>query len=223
VLACAGSGLRMGGGDKLLLDLGGSPVLAWSLRAIDGCEAVDSITIVASERNLDGIAALLAGMETRLPVELILGGARRQDSIRIAVAHLSRAAPDVVLVHDGARPLVSPSLLAAAIDAARQGGAVTAAIPLKDSIKKVGADGLVRRSLDRAELVAVQTPQAFTFDVLERAHREGLEQGVVVDDDAELVELIGLPVRVIPGDPRNLKITTPEDAIVAAAYLADAP
>ena len=209
----------MGGGDKLLLDLDGLPVVMRSIQVLDRCEAIDSITIVASEGNLDRIAAILERIETRLPVELILGGARRQDSIRAAVEHLAAAAPAVVIVHDGARPLVTGALLMAAVAAARVHGAATAGVPLKDAVKQVGDDGLVRRSLERGALVAVQTPQAFSYEVLARAHREGLAQGVVVDDDAELVEMIGLPVAVIPGDPRNIKITTPDDVIVAAAHL----
>ncbi|HEV1998695.1 MAG TPA: 2-C-methyl-D-erythritol 4-phosphate cytidylyltransferase, partial [Candidatus Dormibacteraeota bacterium] len=134
--------------------------------------------------------------------------------------YLEKSAPELVLVHDGARPLVPPDLVRAVVDAAREHGAATAGLPLKNACKEVGSDGFVTRSLERASLVSVQTPQAFLFELLSRAHREGRAQGSAVDDDAELVERLGEPVKVVPGDYRNLKITTPDDLAAAKAHLA---
>jgi 2-C-methyl-D-erythritol 4-phosphate cytidylyltransferase len=122
-------------------------------------------------------------------------------------------------VHDGARPLVPPGLVRAVVDAAAEHGAATAGLPLKNACKEVDDNGFVRRSLERASLVSVQTPQAFRFEILERAHREGLAQGAVVDDDAELVERLGCVVKVVPGEYRNIKITTPDDLAAAEAQL----
>lgn len=207
-------------GDKLLLDISGEPVVAWSLAALEKSGAVDTITVVASENNLERIAAIVQAAPVAIPVELVLGGARRQDSVARAVEHLARDAPELVVVHDGARPLATPSLFAAVIDAAREHGAATAGLPLKNACKEVDDRAFVRRSVDRASLVSIQTPQAFRYELLARAHGEGRAQGAVVDDDAELVERLGAPVKVVPGDYRNLKITTPDDIQAAEAHLA---
>ena len=211
----------MGGeADKLLLELRGIPVVAWSIGALERSGVVDSVTVVASESNLDRIAAVLQGLDSGIPVEMLLGGPRRQDSVARAVAHLADQAPDMVLVHDGARPLVSPGLVRAVLESATEYGAATVGLPLKNATKEVDDQGFIRKSLERATLVSVQTPQAFRFEILARAHREGVAQGAVVDDDAELVERIGCPVKVVRGDYRNIKITTPDDIAVAEVHLA---
>ncbi|HEY8739870.1 MAG TPA: 2-C-methyl-D-erythritol 4-phosphate cytidylyltransferase [Candidatus Dormibacteraeota bacterium] len=220
ILPCAGSGVRMGGeGDKLLLQVRGRPVVAWSIEALERSGGVDSVIVVASELNLAPIADAVQGLDSNLPIELVLGGARRQDSVARAVEHLAATAPTIVVVHDGARPLVPPGLVRAVVDAAAEHGAATAGLPLKNACKEVDDNGFVRRSLERASLVSVQTPQAFRFEILERAHREGLAQGAVVDDDAELVERLGCVVKVVPGEYRNIKITTPDDLAAAEAQL----
>ena len=207
-------------GDKLLIALRDRPVVAWAIAALEKSRVVDSIVVVASEHNLQQLAAVIEAVECGLPVDLVLGGPRRQDSVASAVLYLQKSAPEMVLVHDGARPLVPPELVRAVLDAAREHGAATAALPLKNACKEVDGNGFVRRSLERSSLVSVQTPQAFLYELLARAHREGLAQGAVVDDDAELVELLGEPVKVVPGDYRNLKITTPDDLAAAEANLA---
>jgi len=207
-------------GDKLLLVLRDRAVVAWSIAALESSGAIDSIVVVASEHNLEQLAAVVGALDSALPVELVLGGARRQDSVARAVAYLGNPGPELVLIHDGARPLVSPGLVRAVLEAARDHGAATAALPLKNACKEVDGSGFVKRSLERASLVSVQTPQAFRYDILARAHREGQAQGAVVDDDAELVERLGERVKVVPGDYRNLKITTPDDLAAAEAHLA---
>ncbi|MFN2464452.1 MAG: 2-C-methyl-D-erythritol 4-phosphate cytidylyltransferase [Candidatus Dormibacteria bacterium] len=221
ILACAGSGVRMGGNsDKLLLDLQGRPVMAWAISALERSEVVDSITVAASENNIEAIAELLQRLDCALPVELVLGGRRRQDSVAMALEHLAESAPDMVIVHDGARPLVSPGLVRTVLESATEHGAAIVGLPLKNATKEVDDRGFIRRSLERNTLVSVQTPQAFRFELLLRAHREGAAQGAVVDDDAELVERIGSPVKVVRGDYRNIKITTPDDIAVAEVHLA---
>ncbi|MEA2684763.1 MAG: 2-C-methyl-D-erythritol 4-phosphate cytidylyltransferase [Chloroflexota bacterium] len=210
-------------GDKLLLLLRDRPVVAWAIEALEQSGVVDSILVVVSEHNLEPIARVVEETASALSVELVLGGARRQDSVGRAVDHLARNPPEMVLVHDGARPLVPAELVRAVLEAAREHGAATAGLPLKNACKEVDDDGFVRRSLERSSLVSVQTPQAFRFEVLARAHREGRAQGAAVDDDAELVERIGAPVKVVPGDYLNIKITTPDDVAAAEAHLALAP
>ena len=208
-------------GDKLLLLLRARPVVAWSALALDACPLVDRVVVVASEHNLEPIAAVFDQLETELPLDLVIGGARRQDSIARAVEHLSVDAPEYVVVHDGARPLVSSALLGRVIEAAAEHGAATAGLPLKNACKEVDDRGFIRRSIERSTLVSVQTPQAFRFETLARAHALGREQGAVVDDDAELVERMGEPVRVVPGEYRNIKITTPDDLSLVEAHLAN--
>jgi 2-C-methyl-D-erythritol 4-phosphate cytidylyltransferase len=213
----------MGAGvDKVLLSLRGREVATWAVEALDRCELVDSLTVVASEQNLERLAQVLDALPTRLPLDLIVGGARRQDSVRLAVEHLRARSPELVLVHDGARPLVSDALLRRCIEAAAEHGAATAGLPLKDAVKELDSGGFVRHSLERSSLVTVQTPQAFRYPLLDRAHRAGHEQGLVVDDDAELVERLGWRVRMVAGEPANLKITTPDDLAALEAQLASA-
>jgi 2-C-methyl-D-erythritol 4-phosphate cytidylyltransferase len=208
--------------DKLLLLLRDRPVVAWAIGALEQSGAVDSVIVVASEHNLEDLARIVQETVTSLPVELVLGGARRQDSVGRAVDHLAGDPPELVLVHDGARPLVPAALVRAVVEAAREHGAATAGLPLKNACKEVDDHGFVRRSLERSSIVSVQTPQAFRFEVLERAHREGRAQGAAVDDDAELVERIGVPVKVVAGDYRNIKITTPGDIDIAEVHIAQA-
>ena len=208
-----------GHSDKLLLRLQDRPVVGWSVLALDGCPMVDSITVVASEHNLEDLAAALDALPTRLPLELIIGGARRQDSVRLALDHLAGSAPDHVVIHDGARPLVSTQLLERVIAAAREHGAATAGLPLKNACKEVDSSGMVRRSVERGSMMSIQTPQAFDYGTLRRAHEEGARQGAVVDDDAELVERLGLPVKVVEGEYRNIKITTADDLPVLEAHV----
>ncbi|MFY9614758.1 MAG: 2-C-methyl-D-erythritol 4-phosphate cytidylyltransferase [Candidatus Dormiibacterota bacterium] len=223
-MACAGSGVRMGAdADKLLLRLHERPVVAWSVEALDACPLIDMLVVVASEHNLQRIAEIVEGMATRLPLELVIGGARRQDSVGRAVDALAGHAVDMVVVHDGARPLVSPALLERVIAAASEHGAATAALALKNACKEVDDRGFVVRSIERSSLVSVQTPQAFVYDILARAHQEGRAQGAVVDDDAELVERLGMSVKVVPGEHRNIKITTPDDLPILEAHLAATP
>ena len=211
----------MGGNvDKLLLELRGRPVVAWSIGALEASGVVDSVTVVASEQNLERIAEVIQHLESRIPVELVLGGPRRQDSVARAMEHLRANPPDMVMVHDGARPLVSPGLVRIVLESAVEHGAATVGLPLTNATKEVDDQGFIRKSLERATLVSVQTPQAFRYEILARAHREGVAQGSVVDDDAELVERIGSPVKVVRGDYRNIKITTPDDIPVAEVHLA---
>jgi len=207
------------GGDKLLLALRGKEIVAWTVQALDRCDDLDRLVLVASEHNLDRIASVLDRLPTRLPLELVLGGSRRQDSVRLALQSLEREPPELVLVHDGARPLVTTELVHSCLEAAQRYGAATCGLPLKDACKEVSEDGFVRRSLERARLQLIQTPQAFRFELLLAAHRFGVEPGAVVDDDAELVEMMGERVMVLAGDPRNIKVTAPEDLAVLEAHL----
>ena len=201
----------MGGIDKIFAPLAGTPIIAHTLRAFEESRIVSLISLVlAPERLADGRA--LSGRKVSAVVP---GGPRRQDSVRLGLEALGGC--EYVLVHDGPRPFVTHDLIERALEAARESGAAVPAVPVTDTIKEAGADGFVTSTLDRSRLWAVQTPQAFRRDILLRAHAEITAD---VTDDAAMVEALGIPVRIFEGDRRNIKITTPQDLVLAEAMLA---
>jgi 2-C-methyl-D-erythritol 4-phosphate cytidylyltransferase len=202
----AGRGERAGI-DKVWADAGGRPLIVHVLERIAAVGSVDTVIVVCPEARhaaiLDAARALgLSG------VRCVPGGPRRRDSVAAGLAEAGDAA--IVVVHDAARPLVSPGLIEAVIAAARVHGAATAAIPCVDTIKRVEA-GMVVETLPRAALVAVQTPQAFAAPLLRRAH--SVQPELDASDDCLLVERLGEPVAVVPGEVGNRKITHPEDLV----------
>lgn len=210
IVVAAGSGQRFGGSvPKQFLPLGDRRVLDWSVAGAH--EATDGVVLVVGADH--DLAAAVPLADT-----VVAGGAERSDSVRAGLAALP-ADCDVVVVHDGARPLASPALYAAVIEAVRGGadGAIPG-LPVTDTIKEV-RDGAVVGTPDRANLVAVQTPQAFRTDQLRRAHAGGGS----ATDDAALVERAGGRVVVVPGEADNLKITQPADLAAAEAALARRP
>ncbi len=212
ILLAAGSSERMGAIDKLWSDLDGSPVIAHSIRRLASTPAVDRLVIVApAERH----AALAALAPPDVAVACVEGGARRQDSVASGIAAASDAA--WYLVHDGARPLASATLVTRVLDAAREHGAAVPGAPVTDTIKRVDADGQVEATLDRSSLRSIQTPQAFAGALLRRAHET---IGDDVTDDAAMVEALDEAIVVVAGDPANLKLTAPADLEVARALLA---
>jgi 2-C-methyl-D-erythritol 4-phosphate cytidylyltransferase len=213
VIVAAGRSSRMGGIDKLLLPLGGRPLLAHSLATIANHPAVDRVAIVCSEGNLDE-AAPLATAEASSAV-VVLGGARRRDSVRAGVEALPGI--DHVVIHDGARPFVTPPMIDSVLAGARLTGAALCAIPMPDTVKRANLSGLVRSTVSREGLWLAQTPQAFQVDLLLRAHQAS---DIDATDDASLVELLGEPVRIVLGSAHNLKITLPEDLALGEALYA---
>ena len=214
IIVAAGASARMGSaGDKTLADLGGEPLIARTIAVFERCAAVAAIALVVSERNLGAVAALRDAKGWRKTLPPLMGGARRQDSVR---AGLRALPPECgwVLVHDGARPFVTARMIEDGLAAAAGSGAAIAVVPAFDTVKRVTADGRVIETLDRSELAMTQTPQAFRRDVLERAHAEVTDD---VTDDAAMVERIGVAVRTFEGSRSNIKITTPEDLTLAQA------
>lgn len=194
------------GVDKLWCDVGGRPLLAWTLGGLAGA-GFDQVVIAAPPERWAAIAALAreCGMSDPTVVE---GGERRQDSVRLAAQRCSGS--EWVCVHDAARPLVTAELVRRVLEGAQATGAATTAVPCVDTIKQVH-DGHVLRTLDRSELMATQTPQAFRSELLQRAHEQAVADGALGDDDASLVERLGVSVTVVAGDPRNVKVTHPHD------------
>ncbi len=200
VIVAAGSGTRMAGADKLFTEIGGRPLLAYAIAAFEECDSIDRIVVVMASLNLKRGRELVERFGYSKASALVKGGERRQDSVQAGLEALGGC--DYVAVHDGARPLVTAELIERGLAAARETGAAAPAVPLADTVKEAGADGLAVRTLDRSRLWAVQTPQVFRYDLLMRAHREVTGE---VTDDAAMVEALGEPVRLFEGSRRNLR------------------
>jgi len=201
----------MGGRDKLFLPLVGRPLIAWCIDTLEQCDIIAEVVVAVNELGLERVARLCEARGWR-KTRLCLGGARRQDSVSAALRVVGRV--DWVLVHDGDRPFLTERMILDGIDAARETGAAVAAVPSKDTIKVVDANGMVVQTLERDTLRAVQTPQVFRSDVLRRAYDRSEE---AVTDDATLAERAGALVRLYEGAYDNLKVTTPDDLTVARA------
>ncbi len=222
IIPAAGTGSRMGlGENKLFLTLEGAPVLWHTLRAFAGCPGLREVILAIRPEEEPRIRQLLAQLPLPVHVRLVAGGAARQQSVYNA---LKAVPPEsgAVWVHDGARPFVSPALLGRLAEALETETAVIPGVPVKDTIKRTDAAGFVTETPDRSSLWAVQTPQCFRRAPLLAAHEAAAAEGFVGTDDASLMERAGHPVRVVPGDYENIKITTPEDLAVAAAILTKA-
>lgn len=215
VIVAAGTASRMGGIDKVMAPLGGRPMIARTVEAFQSCDAVSEIVVVTRPDLIPSITGLTAGMDKVRSV--MAGGSSRQESVHLGLNALSDRV-ELAAVHDGARPLVSWQLIDRVIRAANTYGAAAPAIPVKDTIKVV-EKGLVRQTPDRATLQAVQTPQVFDFDLLRAAHKKAVETGAQVTDDCSAVELLGMSVKIVEGDERNIKVTTPMDLKIAELFL----
>lgn len=214
--------LRARGGEapaprKLFLPLAGRPVLQWTLEALQRSPAVEALWVAAPPGETAALEATLAAWGLN-PVHVVEGGASRQESVRRLLEALPESV-EWVVVHDGARPLVAPELVERVLAAALREGAAACGLPVHETVKRVDGTGLVVETVDREGLWTIQTPQAFRRDLLVQAHRQALADGASGTDDAALVERLGRPVRVVPGHPANLKVTTPDDLVRAEAWL----
>lgn len=216
IIAAGGRGARFGAGEpKQLLLLGGRPILQRTIDAIAQSGAIHDIVVALPPELVANAPAYL--MNRRPYVALVEGGERRQDSVEHAFAYLGARA-DLVVIHDAARPLVSADLIRRTIDAAAEYGAAIAALPARDTLKRADAQRMIAGTLPREEIFLAQTPQAFRADVL-RAALALSRPDADVTDEAMLAEQAGHPVRLVDGDPRNLKITTPDDLAMAESLL----
>ena len=224
VIVAAGQGVRAGAGmPKQFQRIGGETLLRRALSCFLGAPKVTFVQPVIRSEDVDLVRVETAGLNVLPPV---FGGATRQASVRAGLEALLPRKPDIVLVHDAARPFASADLIARAIAAAEKTGAAIPGLPVTDTIKRVDVSGSVETTLDRASLRLVQTPQAFAFPALVAAHRRAAEQGREdFTDDAALAEWAGMKVSVFPGEPGNTKFTTAEDFVraeaIQAAALAD--
>ena len=215
VIVAAGSASRMGGIDKVMAPLGGEPMIKRTVRAFQECDAVKYIVIVTREDLILPITALCK--EFPKVTAVVAGGKSRQESVGKGLNALSKEVK-LCAIHDGARPLITWQLIDRCIRAANTYGAAAPAIPVKDTIKTVEG-GIVVNTPERAKLRAVQTPQVFDIDLLQGALVKAKEDGAEVTDDCSAVERLGMSVRTVEGDERNLKVTTPFDLKIAEMLL----
>jgi 2-C-methyl-D-erythritol 4-phosphate cytidylyltransferase len=218
VLVAAGRGERMGAGRaKAFLPLAGRALLLRAAEAFESAPEVEAIVAVVPADEQRAARDLLAPL--RKVTAVVAGGATRQDSVRAGLEALPTAFDGIVLVHDAARALIEPALIASVVRAAAETGAAIPVLPLVDTIKRV-RDGAVGETLDRSELAAAQTPQGVRRALLQEALDEAARKGITVTDEAMAVEHLGRRVAAVVGSPRNLKITTPHDLRWAELLLA---
>lgn len=214
VVTAAGSGKRMGGLNKLLLELEGVPILVRSLQVFERAPDILGVAVSAPPTEVEAYRQLFDRWALARVRWVVPGGAERQDSIRHALEQLPAQPDDAVAIHDAARPLVSAELLERLRGGLPGCDGVLPMVAVKDTIKVV-RQGKVERTLDRAQLFAAQTPQVFAYGAILNAHREAQRQGYLGTDDASLIEWLGGEVRMVEGDYTNLKITTPDDLELA--------
>ena len=215
VIVAAGSATRMGGIDKVMAQLGGEPMIRRTVRAFQDCDAVSEIVVVTREDLILPITSLCAYMPKVIAV--VAGGKSRQESVHLGLNALSGKVR-LAAIHDGARPLVTWQVIDRITRAATTYGAAAPAIPVKDTIKVVQG-GVVKQTPDRATLFAVQTPQVFDFDLLRGALKKAQTEKAQVTDDCSAVERMGMAVKIVEGDERNIKVTTPLDLKIAELLL----
>ena len=215
VIVAAGSASRMGGIDKVMAPLGGEPMITRTVRAFQECDGVSEIVIVTRE---DLILPITGLTKTYDKVKAVVsGGKSRQESVGKGLSALSKEVK-LAAIHDGARPLITWQLIDCCIRAANTYSAAAPAIPVKDTIKTVEG-GIVLNTPDRAKLRAVQTPQVFDIDLLKGALQKAYQDGAEVTDDCSAVERLGMKIKIVEGDEKNLKVTTPMDLKIAEMLL----
>lgn len=215
VIVAAGNASRMGGIDKVMAPLGGEPMIVHTVRAFQNCDAIREIVVVTREDLLIPVMSLCHDFSKVQAV--VAGGDNRQASVARGIQALSPKAR-LVAVQDGARPLISCQVIDRTVRAANTYGAAAPAIPVKDTVKAV-AGGMVSHTPDRSTLQAVQTPQVFDRDLLKGALKKAQRDGASITDDCSAVERLGMSVKIVEGDERNIKVTTPMDLKIAALLL----
>ena len=215
VIVAAGTASRMGGIDKVMAELDGEPMIVRTVRTFQNSDAIREIVVVTREDLILPIMRLCADFDKVQAV--ICGGASRQESVQMGLNALSNKVK-LVAVQDGARPLITNAVIDRAVRAAHTYGAAAPAIPVKDTIKVVKG-GVAKETPDRATLQAVQTPQVFDFDLLRGALKKAKEDGAEVTDDCSAVERLGMSIKIVEGDERNIKVTTPMDLKIAKLLL----
>ena len=215
VIVAAGTASRMGGIDKIMEPLGGEPMVMHSVRAFHNCDAIREIVVVTRQDLVVPIMSLCAGFDKVKAV--VAGGSSRPESVNAGLNALSDRVK-LAAIHDGARPLIAWQVIDRAVRAANSYGAAAPGIPVKDTVKVV-TGGVVKETPDRKKLCAVQTPQVFDIALLRGALKKAKDDGAEITDDCSAVERMGMSVKIVEGDERNLKVTTPMDLAIAKLLL----
>jgi 2-C-methyl-D-erythritol 4-phosphate cytidylyltransferase len=220
VIVSAGKGLRfMEGKKKQFYFLGGKPILAHTLDQFETCPLIRSIHLVVGQEDMDYcLKEIIEKNKFQKVSKIVPGGKRRQESVKNGMDALPKDT-DIVVIHDGVRPFVTKAMIEDSIHSAVRYGAVILAMPVKETIKISNPDGTVLKTLDRESLWQIQTPQTFQVKVIKEAYYRATEDGFIGTDDASLVERLGVKVHILPGSYTNIKITTPEDLLLANLFL----
>ena len=220
VIVAAGEGRRMGTSRaKAFIPLNGTPMLVYAIRPFEACSRIQSLHPVLRKEDIHSWhQKILEKFPFKKANSPVAGGSSRQDSVRLGLESI-REDIDIVLIHDGVRPFVDARMLEQLLDTMEEAQAAVLAVPAKETMKVVSSGGRVLETPDREALWHIQTPQAFDHRIILEAHRKALADGIMATDDSTLVERLGIPVTVVQGSYRNIKITTSEDLIIARALL----
>src|SRR4030043_1221294 len=227
VIVSAGKGLRLKEGKSIRPDHGkkqftfleGKPILAHTLDKFEACSLIRSVRLVVGQEDMDYcLKEIVEKYGFQKVSQIVPGGKRRQESVKNGIDALPKDA-DIVAIHDGVRPFVTQAMIEDSIHSAVRYGAVILAMPVKDTIKMSNPDGTVLKTLDRESLWQVQTPQTFQINVIREAYFKAAEDAFIGTDDASLVERLGVKVHILPGSYTNIKITTPEDLLLANLFV----
>jgi 2-C-methyl-D-erythritol 4-phosphate cytidylyltransferase len=221
IILAGGAGKRMGAAtNKQFLLIDKKPIIVHTLQIFENCRSIDGIYLVVNQKDLPLIQEeILETYRFNKLTKLVIGGKLRQDSVRNGLEAIENPC-DIVIIHDGARPLISPSFIEKGISLMEVFDAVIPALQVKDTVKIVSKEGFVVKTLARDTLWNVQTPQTFKYQLIMKAYRDGTAKKLHGYDDATFVEHMGKKIKIIEGSPYNIKITTPEDLVIAQGILA---
>jgi 2-C-methyl-D-erythritol 4-phosphate cytidylyltransferase len=219
IIAAAGAGTRMASDrPKQFLLLAGTPVIIHTLKVFEQCESINEVIVVVPAEESAGFLSLAAKFGLRKVTRVVPGGATRAESVKRGLQAIRAATAEIVAVHDGVRPFVTVEEVDAVVAAAQTNGAAILVAPVTDTIKQV-SDARIVQTLDRGELRRALTPQCFRYELLRQAYQAADDTDPSATDESVLLEKLGIPVSIIEGSPRNIKVTTAEDLVIAEAIL----
>lgn len=217
IIPAAGSSRRMGGGNKLVMELRGQPILCRTLQVFNACDAIDGIILVCRRQDQKIYASLCADWHIDKVVKIVEGGESRTHSVLNGILACEKEI-GYVAIHDAARPLITEDIITQTVELAKSDSAAAPAVAVKDSIQRI-YKGKMMENIDRETIMAVQTPQCFDIDLIRAALTKAIDSGTRLTDDCGAVTAIGQPVSITPGSYENIKITTPEDILLGEAIL----
>ncbi len=222
IIVAAGKGIRMNDTvKKQYLPLAGRPVLSHTLAVFDECNLISKIFLVVSQNDFDYCRNNILPMLNK-EIQLVAGGKERQDSVYNGLIAVGEN-KGIVIIHDGVRPFANKEMLKLCVKGAKKHGACIVGVPVQDTLKKISSSGDIEKTIERSNIWIAQTPQAFQYEIIKKAHENARLRGHAGTDDAFIVEQMGTPVKIIKGNKNNIKITTREDLKIAEAILQAGP